>query len=99
MNIRLHRMAATDFEEAYQFYERQRPGLGAEFAQAIDAAIEKVLESPNRWANHMLGTKLYPVKRFPYGIVYRRLSADDVVVYAVMHLHRRPAYWARRLNT
>ena len=32
--------------------------------------------------------------RFPYGLLYRLLEWE-IVVLAVMHLHRKPDYWKR----
>jgi hypothetical protein len=32
----------------------------------------------------------------PYAVIYRE-DADEIVVLAVMHLHRRPDYWTDRL--
>jgi toxin ParE2 len=36
----------------------------------------------------------YRLRRFPYGLVYR-LAESEIVVLAVMHLHRKPDYWKR----
>ena len=34
--------AAADIEDAYLWYERQRPGLGEEFLTAIDATLKRI---------------------------------------------------------
>jgi hypothetical protein len=36
------------------------------------------------------------VNRFPYGLVYE-VSGEEIVIVAVMHLHRRPGYWRDRV--
>lgn len=36
--------ARTDVDEAFTWYESQQPGLGAEFVEAVDDAIEGVIE-------------------------------------------------------
>jgi len=35
--------------------------------------------------------------RFPYGVVYL-VEPDYVWIVAVMHLHREPGYWHKRLG-
>lgn len=34
--------------------------------------------------------------RFPYAIVYREVSEEEVEIVAVAHLKRRPGYWTGR---
>ena len=36
------------------------------------------------------------LKTFPYQLVYR-VEGDEVRIYAVAHLKRRPGYWTTRL--
>jgi hypothetical protein len=33
--------------------------------------------------------------RFPYGLVYQVID-DEILILAVMHLHRYPTYWDHR---
>jgi hypothetical protein len=37
------------------------------------------------------------VKRFPYAIYYT-LETNGILIYAIAHLHRKPFYWASRIN-
>ncbi|HAK44654.1 MAG TPA: hypothetical protein DCO79_01865 [Spirochaeta sp.] len=34
---------------------------------------------------------------FPYGIIYS-YSTEEIIIIAVMHLHRKPDYWKSRLK-
>jgi toxin ParE1/3/4 len=43
------------------------------------------------------GVRRYLIDRFPFGLIYRMLSADVVEIIAVMHLHRHQSYWRGRL--
>ena len=38
--------AAADIEDAYQWYESQRPGLGEDFLAALRFTRDRVLERP-----------------------------------------------------
>ena len=89
--------ARTDFDEAADWYEIQRPGLRFEFVQAVDSVLANILRSPNAFPI-VHGSKAHRalVHRFPYAIYF---SADDqtIVVYAVFHTSRNPIIWHGRL--
>ncbi len=64
--------AAADIDDAYQWYEAQRPGLGEEFLVALNATRDRVVEQPEAYPVLQRATRraLIP-KRFPYGLFYR----------------------------
>ena len=35
------------------------------------------------------------VKQFPYGVIYSE-EQQEILIIAVMHLHRKPEYWRNR---
>lgn len=61
--------AAADIEDAYQWYESQRPGLGEEFLVALRLTRDRVPEHPEAFPVLHRGTRraLIP-ERFPYGL-------------------------------
>ena len=89
--------AAADIEEAYQWYELQRPGLGDEFLAALTLARDRILEHPEAFPILHRDTRraLIP-RRFPYGLLYR-VYDDTIVVVACMHAKRDPRVWQRRM--
>lgn len=40
--------AEKDFEDAYDWYESQDPGLGKEFVRCVDVKITSVLRAPHQ---------------------------------------------------
>ena len=96
MKVRFHPAALKESVEAGSYYDRQHPGLGKKFDEAIRSAIAAIVEAPQRWPLRTKGTRRYHVKRFPYIIVYTVLD-ETVIIVAVMHARRRPGYWADRL--
>ena len=56
--------AAADVEDAHSFYQGQRSGLGDEFIVAVRAAIESVLEGPERYSVVHRQTRRILLKRF-----------------------------------
>jgi len=93
-------MAAEEAIEAAAWYEQERPGLGGEFDQAINAAIDLLEEEVVPLASMpgssgARGAKRLVLKRFPYDIVVRE-SATEIIVIAIAHHSRRPGYWRNR---
>jgi len=89
--------ALDEFLSGIRYYNNQRSGLGEEFQLAVDEALQVVMQfpfgiAPEADRPHL---RIKPVRRFPYGVVYEVLK-DEIVVHAVMHLHRRPGYWHDR---
>lgn len=97
MNYDFHPEARNEYREAATFYEKSRPGLGALFTLEIEATIERILESPNRWLAIERDVRRCLSHTFPYGILYT-IEDDSILIVAVMHLRRRPGYWLARLR-
>ncbi len=87
--------AAADVEEAYRWYEAQRVGLGEEFLAAVSAALESVLANPAGYPAVHRETRRAFLRRFPYGLYYR-LVENELVVVACMHASRDPGRWQSR---
>lgn len=101
-----HRVIVLDEAEdeliaARQWYETQRPGLGLEFRNVIDEAIDRLLEAPLSASPVVsvpssVGARRVFVKRFPYSIVFIEHN-EDLWIVAFAHHRRRPGYWRKRL--
>jgi len=100
-SIRIDAEADEEISHAIDRYEREREGLGAEFWEEIKAAM-RALEAPGPECGpvlglpRQLGVRRKLLARFPYAIIFVE-SAAFIRVISVMHGHRRPAYWRRRL--
>ena len=94
--------ASAELEDAVVWYDGQRPGLGLEFVQAVDVALERI----SRWPE--IGRRVpgvpkdvparrFPVTRFPYHIAY--MEWDGVIrLLAFAHDSRKPGYWFSRID-
>jgi plasmid stabilization system protein ParE len=60
-------------------------------------AMERILDHPYRWKLGSRGVRRVSVHRFPYVVAYRVLDSR-IEVIAVVHQHRRPDSWMRRLD-
>lgn len=96
MKIVVRPAAAADIEEAFEWYERQRPGLGEDFLTALDSTLEQVSAQPEAFAViHRATRRALIPHRFPYGLFYR-IYGETIVVVACMHAKRHPRRWQRR---
>lgn len=66
-----------------------------EFLTAIREKIFALMDSPERW-RLVNGTRRALLEGFPYAVVYREMSPDQIEVVAIAHVRRRPKYWAKR---
>jgi toxin ParE1/3/4 len=95
MRYRFADGALAEFIETGRYYNRQASGLGDEFVDAIEDAIDTILKDPLVWRFIEDDVRRYLVRRFPYGIYYT-IENDVVVIWAVQNLHRHPDYWRTR---
>lgn len=94
--LRLTPPAEQDVAEAYAWYEDQRPGLGEDFLQRLEACLAAVQRSPELLSVAHEDYRRALVRRFPYAVFYS-FEADAVTVHAVFHTARDPAKWRHRL--
>jgi plasmid stabilization system protein ParE len=100
--VRLLEQAARESIEAAAWYERERAGLGRDFAAALEAVLDLIEEgvvplAPMPAAAGTGGTRRIMLRRFPYDVVVQELPGETLIV-AVAHQSRRPGYWVGRLG-
>ncbi len=84
--------AQAEFEEAADWYEAQRAGLGDDFIAAVEAGLSRISAMPELHAAVHNDVRRAPVRHFPYTILYR-IEPDRALVVAVFHSRRDPAVW------
>jgi plasmid stabilization system protein ParE len=95
MNYSYHPHAEKELEQVEEYYDDIREELGDRFRAEVEAAISRILEFPKGWQPLSQVVRRCRLNAFPYGIVYR-VKTDEIRILAVMHLHRKPNYWAYR---
>jgi plasmid stabilization system protein ParE len=99
---RFHPDVASELEDAARWYEKQRAGLGIDFALTVLSVIDTLQAMPT------LGSPLVdmPTKetvrriflpRFQHAVVFVE-RPDEYFVVGVPHLRREPGYWLKRLD-
>ncbi len=99
MNFSFHPEAETEFIKAIQYYEEQERELGLDFSMEVYKSVTRILANPESWTKVSNSIRRILVQRFPFGVLYHYDSeTDNVFIVAVMHLHREPGYWKKRLE-
>ena len=90
--------AERELNEAARYYEGQASGLGADFLERVAVAVRDIRCHPDRWPAARGSVRRRLVRRFPYALLYQ-VDGEEVLILAVMHLRRRPEYWADRVQS
>lgn len=93
--VRLREEAEHDLEEAASWYESQMPGLGHDFLDMVEQALDSVAQNPFYYPVVHRGTHRALMSRFPFAIFYG-VRESEISVIAVMHGSRNPARWKYR---
>jgi ParE toxin of type II toxin-antitoxin system, parDE len=84
--------AQKELLEARAWYEERSPGLGFEFARAVDVAIEQAIRMPLTFPIIEAEFRHVMTRKFPYSIIYRA-TASELVVVSCFHHRRKPGCW------
>jgi len=95
MKAEFHPLAARELVEDSAFYEARAKGLGARFLDAVERAVSLLETHPELGQLAAATIRAFPVRRFPYAVVYR-IEADRLYVVAIANRRRKPMYWAGR---
>lgn len=93
--IVLRAEAEVEFDQAFDFYDGQRKGLGPAFAAEIERVFDLIATKPLLHPIVFADIRKAAVRRFPYCVFYRP-HADRVEVIAVFHTKREPSVWQGR---
>lgn len=95
MNFKFLAEALSEFDDAAGWYDQQRPGLGAEFVDAVESAIRRLTGKPETWPMIDSQFRRCPVENFPYDVVFACRN-EAILIFAIAHHHRKPDYWSGR---
>jgi plasmid stabilization system protein ParE len=87
--------ASQDVEEARDYLEAQRAGLGQGFLDRLNEALARVGALPESYGVVWRSVRAARLRRFPY-VVYYRVHDDRIEVLAVMHGGRSASAWRSR---
>jgi toxin ParE1/3/4 len=89
--IVLQSEAIWDLQEAFDWYESRKKGLGFEFIEEVESGYLKISEHPLRYPPINTQFRRIRISRFPYLVVYE-VEGNSVIINSVRHVKRKPKY-------
>ena len=97
MHARFVAAARQEFLAEVAYYNKAQPGLGLRFIAAVENATNRAQTFPLAGSPSVARTRRVVLKGFPFSIFYRPES-NGIVIFAVSHQSRSPAYWVNRIH-
>ena len=97
MEIIFRPEAEAELLEARAWYESRSPGLGFEFARAVEVAVESAFRMPLAYPKIEGEFRHLILSRFPYSVIYRS-SESELVVVLCFHHKRKPGSWSNSIG-
>ena len=85
----------ADFDEAFDWYVRQRAGLGVEFVTSVQETLDRVRHTPELFPCVFGDIRRALVHRYPYSVFYVA-EPSRIVEVAIFHSKRDPGIWRTR---
>lgn len=88
-NLVVQAEAILDTKETFEWYEKQRAGLGYELIEEIETCYEKLSEHPKHYTCINERYRRIKANRFPYLVVFE-IEGNDVIINSVRHAKQKP---------
>lgn len=89
--------ARADLFESAAYYESREEGLGIRFRDEIADVLKSASASPLLWRERQEGFRRINCPVFTHYVAYV-IRGDALVVVAIVHGHREPGFWHKRLD-
>jgi hypothetical protein len=83
--------AIFDIQQAFEWYESRKTGLGFDFIEEVESVYEKITNHPFHYVAVNERFRRIKINRFPYILVYE-IEDTAIVVNSVRHMSRKPKY-------
>jgi plasmid stabilization system protein ParE len=89
--------AEEEMTEAALFYEAASNGLGSDFLNDVQKAVDRLRDYPYSGESIDSDLRRALLLRFPFSLIYN-IDENVIVIVAVAHDSREPEYWRARAN-
>jgi plasmid stabilization system protein ParE len=83
--VTFNHLARRELDEAFEYYEGARLGLGLEFLDVVEHAVSFLGRYPEAAAKVGSVTRRFVLPRFPYSLIYELTASGQVRILAVAH--------------
>ena len=88
--------AKAELLDTFQWYQKQRQGLGFDFKLCVDEILSKIQKNPFVHKKVFQNVRRSAIKRFPFGVFYI-VENNTIIILAVLHARRDPMNWKSRI--
>lgn len=81
--------AVIDMQNAYDYYEENKAGLGERFLDTLDDYFDRIQKYPLHYQIKRNPYREAVIKDFPFLIIYEIIEAN-IVVYTIFNTWRNP---------
>ena len=97
--VKVDPSATAELDEAMDWYEGQKAGLGVDFLLKFYSAVAFLKENPRLYPEVHQSFRRVLMKKYPYATYYAIVEANkEVVVLAVWHTSQDPDKLRKRLK-
>lgn len=97
MKITFLDAAQTELDDAIEYNDQQRAGLGLDFSDEVEQPVDRIRHHPEAWSPLSSRVRRCLVNRFPYSVIYQ-LRSEIIIIVAIQHHHQKPAGWRSRVR-
>lgn len=89
--------AEQEMTHAALYYDAASMGLGDDFLDDVQLAIDRLCEYPHAGVEVAAGLRRMLLHRFPLSLIYS-VETSMILIVAVAHHGRNPSYWQSRVD-
>ena len=89
MKLRYTDRVIDELNLVFAWYEQQRRGLGFDFLDCIEAALQNIIKSPEIYQIRYSNFRSCVIRRFPFSIFYT-IESDEIIVHSVFDNRQNP---------
>ncbi len=90
-SLKIQTEALLEIQEAFEWYEEQKAGLGFLLIEEIENCYERLTEQPSYYG--FLNSRFRRIKlsRFPYMLIFE-IEENTVIINSIFHVKRKPKF-------
>jgi hypothetical protein len=89
-SLDLHGLIASDYNEAYLWYENQQAGLGEQFIIEVRSMLQKISTAPEAYGEKSKRNyREVSINKFPFQIVYIIYKKEKRVFISSLHHEKK----------
>lgn len=89
MKIRHTRRSLEDIAISIEWYEKQLQGLGLDFLECVDDALNRISKNPYLYALHHKQFRRILLRKFPFSVFFS-IEPKEIVIHAVFDNRKNP---------